>query len=368
MDKLVISNDEISSVAEALPAPFTEARLASPLSITWRVLLAPLVLVLPALCIATTIIWLVHRHKEPRRRHAWMHFCCALLVISGILSSVFVGFVFFSLAAPAPRPAAPFVLDTPIELPATETADPLSPRELAGRVEDAVYIVSRDGKWLKPTREALSISGFGTGVLLYAGENEFLFATSRHVLDGESWERSSPFRGDAVLWDRKGAFSRAQIVGRHKNLDLMLLRMPRAEGNSRFVQPILDFTQIAPGERIMIFGHPEGLFFSLADGLVSRKEPSGIVQITAPVSPGASGGPVYDMRGRLLAIISGMVDKRLSPHSENLNFAVRADSLLHTDQWQLEPSGQKALEQFIATTAAAPAAPEALPTPSPTHP
>jgi S1-C subfamily serine protease len=365
MDKLVVSSEEVASVAETLPADLATPRLPAPLPKTWRVLLAPLAFVLPALCFATIIIWLLTRRKEPRVRHAWMQYCCALLVISGIGSSIVAGFAFFMLTSPAPRPAVPFALDTQVELPGSLSTEPLTPRDLASRVEGAVFIVSRDSKWLKPTRETLSFSGFGTGVLLFAGENDFLLATSRHVLDGEAWQRSSPYTGDAVLWDRSGGFSRAQIVGRHKDFDLMLLRMPRVAGKAAFAQPVLDFEKIAPGERIMVFGHPEGLFFSLSDGLVSRKEPPGRIQITAPVSPGASGGPVYDLRGRLLGIVSGMVDKRLSPHSENLNFAVRADSLLHPEQWQFEPLGKTALEKFIAASATSAAPVTDSPSPNP---
>jgi hypothetical protein len=352
MDKLIVSSEEVASVAETLPSTLAAPRLPEVLPLAARILLTPLVFVMPLLSFAAITVWLTVRRKEPRVRFAWAQYFCILFVISGIINSAAVGFFLFTLTAPAPRPAVPFVLDGPLTLPETIAADPLTPRELASRVEDAVFIVTRDSKWLKPTKEALALSGFGTGVLLYCGENESLFATSRHVLDGESWKQSAPYTGDAVLWDRRGGYSRAQIVGRHKTLDLMILRMPQAAGKSRFAQTVLDFDRIAPGERIMIFGHPEGLFFSLADGLVSRKDPSGSIQITAPVSPGASGGPVYDMRGQLLGVISGMVDKTLSPHSENLNFAVRADSLLHPEEWQLESSGKAALEKFVAAAEA----------------
>ena len=365
MDKLVVSAEDVASVTDTLPADLASPRLPRAIPRTARVLLAPLVFFLPLLSLATIIVGVVTRRKEPRVRHAWINYCCVLLVISGFVSSIAAGFIFFILAAPAPRPSVPFLLNTPVELPNSVSTDPLSPRDLASRVEGAVFIVTRDSKWLKPTRETLPSSGFGTGLLLFAGENEYLFATSRHVLDGETWQRSKPYFGDAVLWDRNGGFSRAQIVGRHKELDLVLLRMPRTASKLRFTQSIVDFAKIAPGDHIMVFGHPEGLFFSLSDGLVSRKEPTGLIQITAPVSPGASGGPVYDMRGQLLGIVTSMVDKRLSPQSENLNFAVRADSLLHPEQWQIEPSGTAAFEKFISATAVPATAPTASPSPTP---
>ena len=354
MDKLVISSEEVASVAEMLPSDLASPRLPPALRGTFRVLLAPCVFLLPLLSLLTIIIWLAIRRKEPRLRHAWMNYCCALLVVSGILNSIAAGLFLFMPAAPAPLPTVPFSFDTPVELTGAISSELLSPRELASRVEGAVFIVTRDSRWRKPTRETLALSGFGTGVLIFAGENEYLLATSRHVIDGENWQSSDPYTGAAVLWDRAGGFSRSQIAGRHKTLDLMLLRMPRLAGKSRFTQPVLDFAKIASGERIMVFGHPAGLFFSLSDGLVSRKDPTGQIQITAPVSPGASGGPVYDLHGQLLGIVSSMVDKQLSPHSENLNFAVRADSFLHPDQWQLDSAGMAALQKFVSASAVPP--------------
>ncbi len=138
------------------------------------------------------------------------------------------------------------------------------------------------------------MSGFGTGFFSTLARTRCPFLRpSRHVVGRRIVETVGALfiRGDAVLWDRRGGYSRAQIVGRHKSLDLMILRMPQAAGKSRFAQTVLDFDRIAQGERIMIFGHPEGLFFSLADGLVSRKDPAGSIQITAPVSPGRQWRP-----------------------------------------------------------------------------
>jgi S1-C subfamily serine protease len=368
MDKLIISSEEVASVSGMPPVVVALSGLPKAVSRIQRVMLFPLVLVLPLLSLVTVIMRVGTRRKDPRVRHAWMQYCCTLLIISGISSSIAAGFVYFMLVKPQRNATLhfaspiPFSLDGPLKLSDAVSAEPLSPRELASRVEGAVFVVSRDSKSMKPTKATLALSGFGTGVLVFAGKNDYLLATSRHVIDGEDWQHSAPYAGDAMLWDRMGGFSHAQIVGRHKLLDLMLLRIPRAAGKSEFAQPVLDFANIAAGERIMVFGHPEGLFFSLSDGLVSRKDPTGQFQITAPVSPGASGGPVYDLHGQLLGIVSSMVDKRLSPDSENLNFAVPADALLHPDQWQGEPTGMTALKEFADARAISKAS-----HPSPNH-
>lgn len=75
------------------------------------------------------------------------------------------------------------------------------------------------------------------------------------------------------------------------------------------------------GQRIYTIGAPRGLELTLSDGLVSglREEgiSGGLVQISAPISPGSSGGGLFDDEGRLLGITSsGIVGV-----AQNLNFA-----------------------------------------------
>jgi S1-C subfamily serine protease len=148
------------------------------------------------------------------------------------------------------------------------------------------------------------------------------------------------------LFGEEGGYAWADVVGRHKDADAVLLWTPRKNGRSQFVQPILPFDKVDVGENIVTVGHPEGLFFSVGSGMVSRKQPDGEFQITAPVSPGASGGPVYDAQGRLLGIVTAMLDKEQNPDSENLNFATRADVLNDLDRWLFEKQGEAYLKRF----------------------
>ena len=58
---------------------------------------------------------------------------------------------------------------------------------------------------------------------------------------------------------------------------------------------------------MFVIGHPEGLRFTLSTGIISQILRT--IQISAPVSPGNSGGPVFDDKGELVAIVTSMVDK-----------------------------------------------------------
>jgi S1-C subfamily serine protease len=222
---------------------------------------------------------------------------------------------------------------------------------LASSFKKTVFIVARHPKWNLLPRESLFRTGFGSGVLVFAGKEGYLVLTSRHVIDGKNWQQSRPYSGSVALIREEGDFTSAKVAGRHRSLDLILLRVERHSGNSSFAQPVADYSKIAAGERILVVGHPVGLFFSVSDGIVSRKDDANnLVQVTAPVGPGTSGGPAYDVRGRLVGVVSAMMDKTLSPQSENLNFAVRADALLRPEEWNLDSQGTQLMKDFIAAS------------------
>jgi hypothetical protein len=78
------------------------------------------------------------------------------------------------------------------------------------------------------------------------------------------------------------------------------------------------------GARVYAIGSPRGLETTISDGLLSgvRRSANGAIealQISVPISPGSSGGGLFDEQGRLLGITtSGFRD------SQNLNFALPA--------------------------------------------
>jgi hypothetical protein len=79
------------------------------------------------------------------------------------------------------------------------------------------------------------------------------------------------------------------------------------------------------GQRVYAIGSPRGLENTLSEGLLSglRGEQDGgkrVLQTTAALSPGSSGGGLFDSEGRLLGITTFSVKE-----SSNLNFAVPSD-------------------------------------------
>jgi serine protease Do len=189
--------------------------------------------------------------------------------------------------------------------------------------------------------------GFGAGVLLEAGPEGYLILTARHVIDETLRKRGG---SRALVAMASGAWAGADVVARHKELDLCLIWMHRESGSGNFVQPVEPQSKVSDGESIFVIGHPQGLRFTLSTGIISRTERD-VLQISAPVSPGNSGGPVYDDRGNLVGIVTSMVDRSMSPNAENLNFAVRADAVLEPARWDFSGDGRKRLDEFVSSRA-----------------
>jgi serine protease Do len=77
----------------------------------------------------------------------------------------------------------------------------------------------------------------------------------------------------------------------------------------------------AVGDRIIVAGAPMGLEHTFTEGIVSAwrtiPEKGRVLQISAPISPGSSGGPVLNLAGEVVGIAAFQMIK-----GQNLNFAV----------------------------------------------
>jgi len=114
---------------------------------------------------------------------------------------------------------------------------------------------------------------------------------------------------------------RAEVIAADRSTDRCYLRM--LDGELEPVPGFRDYASLSVGEVVFTIGSPEGLINTLGDGLLSglRRSEDGVeyVQITAPVSPGSSGGGVFDDRGNLIGITTFTIRD-----AQNLNFAISA--------------------------------------------
>lgn len=353
MDRIVITTKEIGQLTTPVaaagesPAP---PKLPSPVPLWARLLLAPLVLILPLLSLVALVLKVAVRKQAPRAVQAWSSYLLTLLIVSGFFSTVLT-IVSVSLSwAPAPDAVSSALsgLDERSSFPVLPTAHVMSGVELSSTLKPLVLLASPAAKRWFSHREGTS-GILGAALILQTDSQGYLLATARHVADGESWRSQHGGAHRVMVSDGMNGWASAQVVGRHKIHDLALLWLDRKSGEADFRQSISTYASVQPGEKIYVIGHPEGLNFSISNGIISRTPGSDVLQISAPVSPGNSGGPVYDEFGNLLGVVTSKVARSMEPEAENLNFAVSTDALLHPADWELAgtPVAQKAFADFV---------------------
>jgi hypothetical protein len=359
--KLVVTSDELASsdLAEtrepvrrpeyrprAVPPPPGAAPVGLPL---WAVVLTCFsALCLPVLCFTATGIRVAVRQRDWRIREAWNRLLCTLLIVSGLLTSL--GFVlvltlWITLAPVTGRTSVsigPGTLKHSDSFPQFPSASPLNAEQIAAQCKPLVYILAPEPNYT-PTQDYLNMAPIGAATMLMADDNGYLFCTSRHVVDEKGLPAMFRKGNRMLIFARDGEYAPVEVVGRNRELDIAVLWEARSGARSGFTQPIARSANIRTGQPVFVIGHPQRLFFTLSSGLVTRVEDPHILQFSAPISPGNSGGPVYDASGNLLGVVQSMVDRERSPNAENLNFAVRAETLLSDAGWEFSGPGSAAM-------------------------
>ncbi len=355
MDKIKITTEEVAHVpAPPPPLPQQEHGRVRLIPIWLRILSSLLVLFPPLLYVVTLAVLPSMRKRPIELKHAWaVHLCC-LLVASGILWFV-VGLV-IGLAAPEPAAPEQSASLNISEFPTVPADTQLSAKEIAEQLRPLVLVVHSQPPRFPFSRSPLFPTRVGAAAVIHADADACLAVTSRHVIQPSI--KRAPIGQTVMVADENGRCVRGQLVGRHRELDLALISFSRVMAADEYTQPILRFASIDLGDNVFAIGHPQGLEFSISTGIVSQKRGNDLLQVSAPLSPGSSGGPVYDQHGVLLGIVQSVIDKEVSPNAENLNFAVRADALLDSTGWELDDTGEKAMAAIAQTAQQRSASPE----------
>jgi serine protease Do len=150
-------------------------------------------------------------------------------------------------------------------------------------------------------------NGLGSGFVVSADGR---IVTNFHVISGA--------REATIVTSDGREFHNIELLARDETHDLAVLRIG-AHGLRPL--PLGDSAAAKPGEHVVAIGNPLGLGDTVSDGLVSglRELPSqqAMLQISAPISPGSSGGPVFNDRGEVIGVSALLITR-----GENLNFAV----------------------------------------------
>lgn len=178
-------------------------------------------------------------------------------------------------------------------------AEPVTPRIIAARITPTVVSIASYDQWGE-------IIATGTGFFV---DDQGTFATNWHVL-----EDAMRLQVELSTGER---FDNVYLLANDERRDIAILRI-LAE---RTPASILGVDQdLEVGDPVYVMGNPHGLDRTFSSGMVSaRRMIDGLetIQITAPISPGSSGGPVMDERGHVVGVATWYFDT-----GQNLNLAV----------------------------------------------
>jgi hypothetical protein len=164
----------------------------------------------------------------------------------------------------------------------------------------------------------------GSGFFVRAGQ----VVTNLHVIRGAQ-------RGEVKTLDGKGKiFPVAGLLAADEEGDLALLSVDMPPDRPR----VSELSNVLPdeGEQIVVIGNPLKLEGSVTDGIVSavREVPNvgKILQITAPISHGNSGSPVFNMKGEVVGVVTVKVT-----NGQNINLAISAARVSQLVPGELRP-------------------------------
>jgi S1-C subfamily serine protease len=155
----------------------------------------------------------------------------------------------------------------------------------------------------------------GTGFIVAEGG---LIATNLHVIEGEAKIR-------VKLYKDTTEYPVTMIAGVDRGHDLALIWIqPKKQ------LPVLhlgDSGRLSAGDRIYAIGNPLGVFdYSVTDGLISQVRELTpdltILQISAAISPGSSGGPLFNQAGEVVGVTTAIITQ-----GQAINLAVPANYL-----------------------------------------
>jgi len=179
----------------------------------------------------------------------------------------------------------------------------------------------------------------GAGILCERGQGPFpvkrggcfsvLFALHVSLAAALTAAPSAPLRKDIPTIAKAANGAVVAIIVCDRDVDGMLasdkardIAVIKAHGENFHTVTLGDSSQVHVGDEVVAIGNPLSLESTVSNGIISgirtiEEEGSKFLQITAPISPGSSGGPLFDMAGQVVGITTLDIKG-----GESLNFAI----------------------------------------------
>jgi serine protease Do len=232
-----------------------------------------------------------------------------LRIVGAFAASIWFAIV-LAAAKPAPDGFAPLVERLSPSVVNIATDKPL--QNAQGR--EAVPVPFA----LQKSAAASGARSLGSGFVI---DPAGLIVTNHHVIEGAR---------EIVVAFHDGTRSAAVVVGRDAKTDIALLRVVRSKPLA--ASSFGDSDAAKAGDWVLAIGNPFGLGGSVSAGIISARNRQldaelydDFIQTDAAINHGNSGGPLFDMEGRVIGLNSAM----LSPTggSIGISFAIPSNTV-----------------------------------------
>ena len=157
-------------------------------------------------------------------------------------------------------------------------------------------------------------TSFGSGFFIN-GQGHLV--TNHHVIQSMATAK--------VKTDDGKTYPMTTVLAVDQNADLALCQVDIPGGSPNFLTVCREVPEV--GERVVVIGSPQLLENTVSEGIVSAirtdTHKGQAIQMTAPISPGSSGGPVLNLKGEVVG-----VSTFFRKGGQNLNFAIPGHRIL----------------------------------------
>jgi S1-C subfamily serine protease len=198
-------------------------------------------------------------------------------------------------------------------------------REVFKRVNSSVVVIKTIRDVIESSQnERVSVAELGSGVLI-SKDGEIL--TAAHVVQTADTVLVQ-FSGGEVIF--------AKVIASEPAADVALLKLNRPPPSGVVAAQLGDSDKTEVGDQIFIVGAPHGISHTLTVGYISGRRRSNFIysgaslaeffQTDAAINQGNSGGPMFNMAGEVVGIVSTIISK--SGGSEGLGFVATSNMAL----------------------------------------
>lgn len=202
------------------------------------------------------------------------------------------------------------------------TAEGEALREVFKRVNASVVVINTIRDVIEsPQNERVSVAELGSGVLI---SNDGQILTAAHLVQ----------TADTVLVQFSGGdLIAARVIASEPAADVALLKLNRTPPSGAAAAQLGDSDKTEVGDQIFIVGAPHGISYTLSVGYITGRRRPNLVysgfslaeffQTDASINQGNSGGPLFNMEGEVVGIVSAIISK--SGGSEGLGFVATSN-------------------------------------------